>query len=251
MSRPPYPHRCLGGYPFVWACRCEATPKVYSAETARDGWGSDCPIALRERIAEQDRHITSLDCRFAGHVAELSGKHCPPGQPCERCEAESRAERAEAERDAAMDEARRLRDLVRHQRGPLHDAELITDAEYAALAADAGAVARLRGYDEMRRELAEAGSRYRDHLPAVITATEPVQLDRPMVMAEVVGERSCFTCKYDHHRPGLAAHWCSADGGTDPRFGLYMVKSGVLGTDDLMPTNRTVRCPGWSPKDPL
>ena len=92
---------------------------------------------------------------------------------------------------------------------------------------------------------------YAAHLPAVMAATEPVELDRPMVMAEVVGERSCFTCKYDHHRPGLAAHWCSADGGTDPRFGLYMVKSGVLGTDDLMPTNRTVRCPGWSPKDPL
>jgi hypothetical protein len=52
-------------------------------------------------------------------------------------------------------EAHRLRDLVRHQRGPLHDADLITDEEYAALAADAGAVARLLGYDEMRRELAE------------------------------------------------------------------------------------------------
>ena len=49
-------------------------------------------------------------------------------------------------------EIERLRDLVRHQRGPLHDAELITDAEYAALAADHGAVARLTGYDEMRTE---------------------------------------------------------------------------------------------------
>jgi len=250
MSRPPYPHKCKGSMDgstifHAWTCRCGARPDVYSAETARDGWGEDCPAALRERIAEQDRHISSLDCRFAGHFAELSGKHCPPGQPCDRCEAEAMVERAEAERDATRrdlaalrdyltrsvaddiavhdawdilnalapedlarvlkwadeidgrpkkpvqipavlfhrllsaglkaaegdvlewitarvercaeveSEAHRLRDLVRHQRGPLHDADLITDEEYAALAADAGAVARLLGYDEMRRELAE------------------------------------------------------------------------------------------------
>lgn len=71
-----------------------------------------------------------------------------------RLAAESR--RVAAERDAARDEARRLRDLVRYQRGALFDAELITEAEYAALTSDAGAVARLQGYDEVRRELAEA-----------------------------------------------------------------------------------------------
>ena len=112
-----YPHRCVGvpsdGSEFyAWTCRCGERPDMYSAEVAVNGWGFDCPAALRERIAE-----------------------------------------VEAERDAARDEATRLRDLVRHQRGPLHDAELITDAEYAALASDAGAVARLRGYDEVRREM--------------------------------------------------------------------------------------------------
>lgn len=63
----------------------------------------------------------------------------------------------------ARAEADRLRDLVRHQRGELHDAGLLTDEEYAALAGDHGAVARLEGYDEVRaesarltRELAEA-----------------------------------------------------------------------------------------------
>lgn len=47
----------------------------------------------------------------------------------------------------------RLWDLVRHQRGELHVAGLITDDEWAFLIADHGAVARLEGYDEMRVEL--------------------------------------------------------------------------------------------------
>lgn len=57
---------------------------------------------------------------------------------------------------AMLDAQQREHDLVRHQRGPLHDAGLITDAEYAALAADHGAVARLESYDTLRLE--------RDHL---------------------------------------------------------------------------------------
>lgn len=59
MSRPPYPHRCLGGDPFVWACRCEATPQVYSAETARDGWGSGCRVTMEERIAELEANFAA------------------------------------------------------------------------------------------------------------------------------------------------------------------------------------------------
>lgn len=51
-------------------------------------------------------------------------------------------------------EVERLRDLVRHQRGPLHDAGLLTDGEYAELAADHGAVARLEGYDALRERIA-------------------------------------------------------------------------------------------------
>lgn len=41
----------------------------------------------------------------------------------------------------------RLHDLVRHQRGPLHDEGLITDAEYALLASDHATVKRLEDYD--------------------------------------------------------------------------------------------------------
>jgi hypothetical protein len=61
----------------------------------------------------------------------------------------------------------RLRDLVRHQRGPLHDAGLLTDDEYAALAGDHGAVARLEGYDALREQLRTLESRLRRYEPRV------------------------------------------------------------------------------------
>lgn len=54
---------------------------------------------------------------------------------------------------ATMDREQRLLDLVRQQRQELHEAGLITDEEYAALAADGDAVARLEGYDRLRQEL--------------------------------------------------------------------------------------------------
>lgn len=47
----------------------------------------------------------------------------------------------------------RLSDLVRHQRGALYDAELITDEEYAALVEDPGAVSRLETIDELREKI--------------------------------------------------------------------------------------------------
>lgn len=53
----------------------------------------------------------------------------------------------------------RATDLVRHMRSELHSAELISDEEYAALAADSDngqRVARLEGYDKIRKDLAEA-----------------------------------------------------------------------------------------------
>jgi hypothetical protein len=50
-------------------------------------------------------------------------------------------------------DTQRLWDLVRQQRSELHGDGLISDEEYAALASDGGAVARLETYDEMRADL--------------------------------------------------------------------------------------------------
>lgn len=48
---------------------------------------------------------------------------------------------------------KRLWDLVRQQRMELHDAELISDEEYAELASDGGSVKRICSYDDMREEI--------------------------------------------------------------------------------------------------
>ena len=72
--------------------------------------------------------------------------------------------------DALCSERQRLHDLVRHQRGALYDAELITNEEYAALAEDHGAVARLEGYDALRARgeaLAEAVQKWDDEMDTV------------------------------------------------------------------------------------
>ena len=47
----------------------------------------------------------------------------------------------------------RYRDLVRHQRAPLHEAGLISDDEYASFMGDGGAsVERLQSYDKLKEE---------------------------------------------------------------------------------------------------
>ena len=48
----------------------------------------------------------------------------------------------------------RLYDLVRHQRGELYEAELISDEELASLASAQGSVERLTTYDDLRAQLA-------------------------------------------------------------------------------------------------
>jgi hypothetical protein len=51
---------------------------------------------LRNRVSELERRETrEYDCRMVGRVAEISGRHCPWDNPCQRCQLED----AEVERD--------------------------------------------------------------------------------------------------------------------------------------------------------
>lgn len=86
------------------------------------------------------------------------------------------------ELEAALKEAvqreERLTDLVRHQRHELHDADLISDDEFAALLADSDGgkrVARLEGYDAIRRELAASPSLW---LQRALEAVQEERLSR-------------------------------------------------------------------------
>ena len=64
------------------------------------------------RVAELEQHRTKLDCRFVGRYAEMSGSHCPSGEPCQRCELERAREAAEAERDEARASVGRCHTLI-------------------------------------------------------------------------------------------------------------------------------------------
>lgn len=74
---------------------------------------------------------------------------------------------------------------------------------------------------------------------------EPETVQDPKV-PEV--EQSCFTCAHDRLEDGALAHWCNAENPLDPRIGDYVVDSGAIGSDDMMPTDRTLKCPGWRQK---
>lgn len=77
----------------------------------------------------------------------------------------------------------RMMDLIRHQRNELHEAGLITDGEFALLAQDHAAVARLEDYATLRKErtaktvagwpnwMLEAGLSYRASLKKTKTVT--------------------------------------------------------------------------------
>ena len=57
-----------------------------------------------KRIAELERRVSSLDCRYAGKWAETSGCHCPLDAPCARCASDRRI----AELDSSLKEAGRI-----------------------------------------------------------------------------------------------------------------------------------------------
>jgi len=73
----------------------------------------------------------------------------------------------------------RLWDLVRHQRAELHDEDLITDEEYAALAFDHGAVGRLESYDELRADRDRLAADALSTRKAILFILEAVGLEPP------------------------------------------------------------------------
>lgn len=90
---------------------------------------------------------------------------------------------------------------------------------------------------------------YAAHLPAVMAATEPVGLDRPMVMAEVVDptEAPCRTCRYATTRAGR--HYCPR-GRYDDDVWRYLCHSGAEMGATGLPTDLRLTCPGREPKEP-
>jgi hypothetical protein len=88
---------------------------------------------------------------------------------------------------------------------------------------------------------------YAAHMPAVMAATEPEVLARPLPMVEAV-ERSCFTCRHDHLDPARAFHFCCYDPVEDALD--YMAESGAETSPDGLPTDLRLTRPGWAPKEP-
>lgn len=103
MSRPPYPHRRHEPASIGTAsvCRCSAVSPALSAET----WGSDCPIALRERItdleaaARADQSLRSVAAHAAG--MQPASADDPEWPPRWEAIASARIAEAEAERDTS------------------------------------------------------------------------------------------------------------------------------------------------------
>lgn len=106
-----------------------------------------CASCERDVVLERDRLMRILESLTPGGSEFVNDP--------ERCVAAIKSARStlmEKLRDKVK-ERDRLWDLVRHQRSELHEAELITDEEYAALAQDHASVARLETYDRLRQAL--------------------------------------------------------------------------------------------------
>ncbi len=73
-------------------------------------------LAAEARVASLERQRSEHDCRFVGKYAEMSGSHCPPGNPCQRCQLEA-AEARCAELEAALEIERENRGREQREAG--------------------------------------------------------------------------------------------------------------------------------------
>lgn len=106
----------------AWERACEMA--VMERDGARKAAQTyhDNLVAAEARCHDLERQRTEYDCRFVGRYAEMSGSHCPFGNPCQRCRLEAAEARcAELEKavaawaDVAMLPLDRDRDPARRQ----------------------------------------------------------------------------------------------------------------------------------------
>lgn len=62
-------------------------------------------------MSDYQRRLERTDCRNAGPFYEMSGSHCPPDKPCDRCLWE-------------REEARLRKALEQIAEGKIHDADI-------------------------------------------------------------------------------------------------------------------------------
>jgi hypothetical protein len=91
-------------------------------------------------VERLQRQREGFDCRYAGEYAETSGKHCPIGDPCQRC----RLDRAEAEVERLTAEAERERAI---RREAIRDNREKTEAVRELQAALAGVLRSYEAYE--------------------------------------------------------------------------------------------------------
>ena len=131
------------------------SPSVIRAE--RDRLRAELDEATKLKMRAQTIN-SSMDCRFAGQWAEMSGSHCPAERPCDRCT----AERELADRDARIEAL--VSQLQSEEDDHRRDVERLTkerdewrEAYARALATGPRVAAPHPGDEELRAELDEVG----------------------------------------------------------------------------------------------
>lgn len=94
---------------------------------------------------------------------------------------------------------------------------------------------------------AALSGRYRALLSTVMAEVGPVELERPLPMVGAVDAPAapCLTCRNSVIRGGRYACLIAIDAD----MWRYLRHSGALVSNDGLPTDRAMRCPGWAAKE--
>lgn len=107
------------------------------------------------------------------------------------------------------------------------------------------------------RSVCEEAARLRAELGEAIARAETAERERDEVRGRLTGgategaERSCFTCHYNgaDNACGQPDYVRGDTRGLGLDVANYGDESGAADAIDLMPTDRTIRCPGWAAKE--